>query len=183
MKTGTGAPEGGSRSAAVAWRCATGIVDFVFPAAKKGDAAEVRYLREQAAMAFRGEKPGVECPKIDTPPDIEGAAIGAETPGARFYSRLLEVMVDQTEKLGQADREVAKTIGKQDVTEDDIRRLERERPAPEPGKKDDGDLAAALEALRKAKGIREKIRANEALHNEVRANPSLAEKLAGTIEK
>jgi hypothetical protein len=183
MKIGTGAPEGKSRSAAMAWSCATGIVGYVFPAARKGDAGEVRYLREQAAIAFRGEKPGVECPKIDTPPDIEGAAIGAESPGARFYSRLLEVMVDQTERLAQADREVAKAIGKPDGTEEEIRKLEQERPAPEQGKKDDGTLAAALAALQKAKEIRKKIQDNEALHMEVRTNPSLAEKLLGKIEK
>lgn len=183
MKTGTGAPDGKSSPAAVAWMCATGIVGYVFPAARKGEVGEVRYLREQAAIAFRGEKPGVECPKIDTPPDIEGAAIGAESPGARFYSRLLEVMVDQTERLAQADREVAKAIGKPDGTEEEIRKLEQERPAPEQGKKDDGTLAAALAALQKAKEIRKKIQDNEALHTEVRTNPSLAEKLLGKIEK
>lgn len=183
MKIKTGAPEGESRSAAVAWKCATGIVDFVFPAARKADAAEVRYLREQAAMAFRGEKPVVECPKIDTPPDIEGAAIAAESPGARFYATMLEVMVDQTEKLARAEREVAKAVGKPDGTEEDIRKLEQEPPAPEPGKKDDGTLAAALAALQKAKEIRKKIQDNEALHMEVRANPSLAEKLLVKIEK
>jgi hypothetical protein len=185
MKIKTGAPEGKSRSeAAAAWGCATGIVGYVFPAARKGDAGEVRYLREQAAIAFRGEKPGVECPEIDTPPDIEGAAIVAESPGARFYSRLLEVMVDHTETLARADREVAKAAGKPDATEEDIRKMEmeQERPALEPGKKDDGALAAALEALRKAKEIRKKIQDNEALHKEVQANPSLAEKLVGKIE-
>ena len=185
----SGMPEEAVNKAAMAWACATWIADFVFPAARKGDISEVRFLEEQTKKALSGETPGVDCPKISPPPDVHGIAIGPDSSGFKFYNALLKAVSIQSEQLIQATQTIVQFFSKEQVTDEDIKKLEQELKSQEKTgttdetKKDDEDpLAEALAALNKAQEAKKKIDEYEAMHEKVQANPSVAEKLIGKIE-
>lgn len=212
LKIKSGMPEEAVNKAVMAWACATWIADFVFPVAKEGNISEVRFLEEQVRKALSGEKPGVDCPNLSPPPDVQGVAIGPDSPGIKFYGALVKAVSVQTEQIVQANQEIANLLGNQQVTDEDIQRLEQELkaktveaetkkdkektkkqvekpreevkpPATETKKEDEDPLAAALAALKKAQEAKKKIDEYESMHKKVQANPSLAEKLIGKIEK
>lgn len=174
-----------------AWACAGWIADFAFPAARKGDVGEVRFLEEQVGKALRGEKTGVDCPEIAPPPGVQGVAIGPGAPAFKFYEALTKAVSIQSERIVKARKEIADSLGKQQVTDEDIRKLEGEQKAQEKAKttavKKDGiedpSLAIALEALKKAREAKNKIDGYEAVHKKVQENPSLAGKFIEKIEQ
>jgi hypothetical protein len=127
----SGMPEEAVNRAVMTWACATWIADFVFPAARKGDVSEVRFLEEQVRKALGGEKPGVDCPKLSPPPHIQGVAIGTDSPGIKFYGALIKAVFIQAEQLARTSQEIAQFLGKQQVTNEDIRKLEQELKAQE----------------------------------------------------
>lgn len=212
LKIKSGIPEEAANRAVMAWACAGWIADFAFSAARKGDVGEVRFLKEEVRRSLSGEKPGVDCPKISPPPDVKGVAIGPDSPGARFYDALIKAVSLQSENLVQARGEMAKYLGKKQVTDEDIRKLEEElktqekarpvvekkervegekekekpkqevKPAAE-AKEGDDSLALALAALKKAQEAKKKIDEYESMHKKVQASPSLAEKLIDMVGK
>lgn len=204
IKIKSGMPEEATNKAVMAWACATWIADFVFPAARKGDVSEVRFLEEQVRKTLSGEKPGVDCPNLSPPPDVQGFAIGPDSPGIKFYGALIKAVSVQTEQIVQANQEIANLLGKKQVTDDDIQRLEQELkaktveaetkkskektkkpgekvkeevkpPATEAKKEDEDPMAKALAALKKAQEAKKKIDEYEEMEEKVRTNPSLAE--------
>ena len=118
--------EGASGKAAEVWACATWIADYLFPAARKGDADEIGYLGGQVRKALSGEAPGVECPEVSSPPAVHGVAIGLDSPANKFYSALIKEISAQSQNIIKAKKEMAEALGKKNVTDEDIRKLEQE---------------------------------------------------------
>ena len=126
IKSGT-ITEGASNKAAEIWACATWIADYLFPAARKGDADEIEYLEGQVSKSLSGETPGVECPDISSSPAVQGVAIGLDSPGNKFYSALIKEISAQSKNIIKAKKEIAEALGKKNVTDEDIRKLEEEQ--------------------------------------------------------
>lgn len=191
LKIKPGMPEDSVDRSVKAWACAGWIADFVFAAARKGDVGEVRFLEEQVGKALRGEKTGVDCPGIAPPPGVQGVALGPGAPTFKFYQALTKAVSIQSGRIVEARKEIAGSLGKQQVTDEDISKLEREQEAKEKAtttvvKKDgmeDPSIAVALEALKKAREARKKIDDYESMHRKVRENPSLAGKFIGKMEE
>lgn len=191
VKMKSGMPEDSVDRSVKAWACAGWIVDFAFPAARKGDVGEVRFLEEQVGKALRGEKTGVDCPGKAPLPDIHGVAIGPGAPAFRFFETLVKALSIESRKIADARREIADSPGKRQVADEEIRKLEQEQKAREMEKTksavirkdgvEDSSLAIALEALKKAQVARKKIDDYESLHKQVWDKPSLAGKLIGKI--
>jgi hypothetical protein len=108
------------------WACATWIADYLFPAARKGDADEIGYLEGQVRKSLSGETPGVECPDISSPPAVTGVEIGAGSPQLKFYKVLITEISAQSQNIIKAKKEMAEALGKKNVTDEDIRKLEQE---------------------------------------------------------
>jgi hypothetical protein len=146
---------------------------------------------------------------------VQGVAIGHDSPVLKFYGALIKAVSVQSEHLVKARQEMAQSLGKKQVTDEDIQRLEQELKAQEKSKTtvakkdkvenkkekekpkeevkppaaeakkevEDPSVAAAFAALKRTQEAKRKIDEYESMHKKVQANPSLAEKLMGKIEK
>jgi len=133
LKSGT-ITEGASNKAAEVWACATYIAGYLFSAARKGDADEIGYLEGQVRKTLSGEKPGEQCPDISSPHAVQGVAIGLDSPQMKFYGALIKEVSAQSKNIIQAKREMARSLGKKKVTDEDMQQLEQELETKENAK-------------------------------------------------
>lgn len=127
LKLKSAAGSGGASSAEKAFACAAWISNHAFPAARKGDVGEVRYLGEQVGRALKGETPGVECPgNLEPVPEIRNA--GPLGPGGdlyRFYDHLLNATVAEAQKIEVSQRKLD-ALGLGHLTPADIPKLKQQ---------------------------------------------------------
>lgn len=125
-----------------AFACAAWIAGHAFPAARKGDAHEVRHLRQQVERALKGETPGVDCPRnLEPVPEITNA--GPLGPGGdlyRFYGKLLNATATEAEKINVSQRTLQE-LGLGHLTVKDLPALQQQlkdaqKPSAPPTEKD-----------------------------------------------
>lgn len=176
-----------------AFACATWITGFVFPAARRGDVHEVRYLGQQVAHALSGETPGVACPPgLQAVPEIRNAGpIGPGSAVYRFYSKVTDVTSRQAEII-DASRRKLQELNLGHLTLEDLPALQQQareagKPAPPPdqdiGKGEQEKRRSLLEEARKA--LEEANRAANSIDELERNSGQVARNpaIAGTLEK
>lgn len=187
MKIKSGMPEEVVDSAGKTWACATSIADFAFLAARRGETGEVRYLGEQVRKTLSGDKPGVDCPKLSPPPNVEGIEIGPNSPAVNFYGALLGAVVTQVERVGQVKQEMAAALGQKQVSEEDIQSLEEEQKTLEDKERKARIASTTLQGKGKAEIKKQEEKPKEEVktsvsENEKKKKRALAEALAALGE-
>lgn len=185
---------GAATSPEKAFACAVWIANYAFPAARKGDPREVRYLGQQVEQALQGETPGVECPSNLHPvPEIKNAGpIGPGSDLYRFYDKLLNVTAAQAEKI-EVSRRKLQELNLDHLTVKDLPKLRQQikeagKPAPPPSEQDkkveeQEQKRRALEEAKKA--LEEAKRASSSIDDLERKSGQVVRKpaLAGTLAK
>jgi hypothetical protein len=188
----------GATSPEKAFACATWIANYAFPAARKGDVHEVRYLGQQVEQALKGETPGVECPSnLEPVPEIKNAGpIGPGSDLYRFYDKLLNATAVQAEKIDVSRRKLQE-MNLDHLTVKDLPKLQQQineagKPAPQSSGQDKKAeeqekkrraLEEARKALEEAKRAAINIDDLERKSSQVGKEPARASTLAKQIQE
>ena len=101
--------------------CGRWVIGYIFPAAKKGDVDEVRFLGTQALKSFRGGPLELQCPETQPPPQIyEGVVIGPDSPVEKFYMKILRLSEKEAVRLMEAEKQIWKVRAKKQKVQKEI---------------------------------------------------------------